>query len=54
MAVYNKDEGKQGGNGAEIEAAVVAVDVDSGLFRLFRRNASHSLALVSLRLLARA
>lgn len=41
MAVYNKDEGKQDGNRNEIEAAVMAVDVDSGLSRLFRCNASH-------------
>ena len=32
MAVYNKDKGKQDGKGNEIEAAVMVVDVDSGLF----------------------
>jgi hypothetical protein len=33
MAVYNKDKGKQDGDGNEIEAAVMVVDVDSGQFR---------------------
>jgi hypothetical protein len=41
MTVYNKGEGKPDGNGNEIEAAVMMVDVDSGQFRLFRCNASH-------------
>ena len=48
MAVYNRDEEMQDGNGAEIEAAVMVVDVDSGQVSIVQMQRLTLLALVSL------
>ena len=48
MAVYNKDEEMQDGNGAKIEAAVMVVDVDSGQVSIVQMQRLTLLALVSL------